>query len=60
MAIVTLCRSCDTVVRAVIDRCKYCGSRCVETKFISDSLILHTGKRDILIKVKQDGSKAHT
>jgi len=50
MAIVTLCRSCDTVVRVIIDRCKYCGSQCVETKFVSDELIRRQSKRDTLIK----------
>ena len=63
MAIVTLCRSCDTVNRSIIDRCKYCGSQCVEVKYLGDSLIGHDRRnsRDFLIREKKHGSpKTHS
>mgnify|MGYP001580516843 CR=1 FL=1 len=61
MAIVSLCKSCETLSRAIIDRCKYCGSQRVEVKSVDDSLIGRTGKREFLVnKKKSNDSKAHS
>jgi len=32
--ICTRCKSCGTINPSVIDRCKWCGSRCVEVKVL--------------------------
>lgn len=48
MPIVTLCRSCDTVYLSVIDRCKYCGSTCVDTKWLNTEQIKSSRGRTLL------------
>lgn len=50
MPIVTLCRSCDTVMYSVLDRCIYCGSQCVDAKWLNAEQIRHSANRSILVK----------
>lgn len=51
--IATVCKSCDTVDRAIIDRCKYCGSKQVETKYVDNALTKYVANgREIIIVPK--------
>lgn len=62
MPILTLCRSCDTVDRAIRDRCKYCGSQRVEVKSVAPEMIDKSGNREFLINRKKENgrTKAHS
>jgi RNA polymerase subunit RPABC4/transcription elongation factor Spt4 len=51
--IATVCKSCNTVSVRIIDRCKYCGSQQVETKFIDDTLIHYVGNGRQVYKEKK-------
>lgn len=60
MPIVTLCKSCNTIHRDIIDRCKYCGSQHVSVKFINESMIKHKDNRDFIKDENGHGNKAHS
>lgn len=49
MPIVTLCRSCDTVMMSTLDRCSHCGSKCIDVKYLDGSLI-KPGARLVLVR----------
>jgi uncharacterized OB-fold protein len=56
--IVTLCRACDTVTEAIIDRCKYCGSTQIGVEDIEVTSIGRIdSRRYILIREKKDRVK---
>ena len=60
MPIVTRCKACDTVEKAIKDRCKYCGSQRLEVKTVADEMIGRSGNRYFLINrkpEKDNGSK---
>jgi hypothetical protein len=51
--IATICKSCNTVSRVIIERCKWCGSRCLQTKFVDNSKIFpESNGREMLIEPK--------
>jgi hypothetical protein len=60
MPIVTLCRSCNTIIRATIDRCAYCGSRCVDAKYLNEESIIRKDGRYQLKKESDVSSKTHS
>ena len=57
MSIVTLCKSCQTINRTIIDRCKYCGSQRVEVKSIDSELIYRFRGREVLTRIKENANK---
>ena len=47
--IATVCKSCNTITRAIVDRCYYCGSRMTEVKNVDPLYVKPLAKgRDIL------------
>lgn len=48
--IATVCKSCYTVSQAIVDRCKWCGSKSIEVKSLPDTAVVKYATNHYVLK----------